>query len=378
MTRPISEAERLDRLRLIRSENVGPITFLQLLRRFGSAGEALAALPELARRGGRRKPLRIASRRAIEAEHDALDALGGRFVAWGEPDYPAPLAAIADPPPVIALLGHGHLLARRMIAIVGARNASANGLRFARRLAADLVEAGLVVVSGLARGIDASAHQGAFSGDALAGGTVAVVAGGVDVRYPPENAALQETIAEAGALIGEQPLATRPQARHFPRRNRIISGLALGVVVVEAAPRSGSLITARLALEQGREVFAVPGPPLDPRCRGTNNLIRQGAVVTEGAADVLAALEGPLRRLIEEPPASDFAAPPGAVVDEKTLDAVRERVIEALGPTPIAVDEIIRECQLTAPVVLTLLLELEIAGRLDRHPGSQVSLRFSG
>ena len=373
MTRPLSEVERLDRLRLIRSENVGPITFLQLLRRFGSAGEALAALPELARRGGRRKSLRIASRQAIEAERDALVALGGRFIAWGEPDYPAPLAAIADPPPVIALLGHGHLLARRMIAIVGARNASANGLRFARRLAADLVEAGLVVVSGLARGIDASAHQGA-----LAGGTLAVVAGGVDVRYPPENAALQDAIAEAGALIGEQPLATRPQARHFPRRNRIISGLALGVVVVEAAPRSGSLITARMALEQGREVFAVPGSPLDPRCRGANNLIRQGALLTEGADDVLAALEGPLRRPIEEPPAGDFTAAPDAAVDEKTLDAARERVIEALGPTPIAVDEIIRECQLTAPVVLTLLLELEIAGRLDRHPGGQVSLRFSG
>ncbi len=373
MTRPISEAERLDRLRLIRSENVGPITFLQLLRRFGSAGAALAALPELARRGGRRKALRIASRQAVEAECEALAALGGRFVAWGEPDYPAPLAAIADPPPVIALLGHGHLLARPMVAIVGARNASANGLRFARRLAADLAEAGLVVVSGLARGIDASAHQGA-----LAQGTAAVVAGGVDVPYPPENAALQEAIAGSGALVGEQPLGTRPQARHFPRRNRIISGLALGVVVVEAAPRSGSLITARMALEQGREVFAVPGSPLDPRCRGTNNLIRQGAVVTEGAADVLAALEGPLRRPAEEPPASDFIPASEPAPDEKILAEARERVLEALGPSPIAVDEIIRECQLTAPVVLTLLLELEIAGRLDRHPGSQVSLRFSG
>lgn len=257
-----------------------------------------------------------------------------------------------------------------MIAVVGARNASANGRRFARRLAADLAEAGLVVVSGLARGIDASAHEGALSG-----GTVAVVAGGLDVAYPPENAALQDRIAEAGALVAEQPLGTLPQARHFPRRNRIIAGLALGVVVVEAAPRSGSLITARLALEQGREVFAVPGSPLDPRCRGTNNLIREGAVLTEGAADVLAALEGPLGRPVAEPAGADFAPAPGAAVDEETLDQARGRLLEALGPTPIAVDEIIRECQLTAPVVLILLLELELAGRLDRHPGNQVSLR---
>jgi DNA processing protein len=261
-------------------------------------------------------------------------------------------------------------LAARCVAVVGARNASAAGRRFAREIAAGLGRAGLTVVSGLARGIDTAAHEGS-----LATGTVAVVAGGVDNIYPPENAALYERIVAEGAVVSEQPFGTTPTARHFPRRNRMISGLALGTLVVEAAERSGSLITARMALEQGREVFAVPGSPLDPRCRGTNGLIRNGATLTEGAADVVDALSGMLRTGLAEP----FSPPPGGGpshwdIEEKELSRARPKVLEALGPTPVTVDDLIRECQLSAAVVLTVLLELELAGRVERHPGSRFSL----
>ena len=270
-----SNRERFDRLRLYRSENVGPITFRRLLAHFGSAGAAITALPALSRRGGRGKPIKVCPADAAEAEIAALKEAGGRYLIWGDAEYPAALANIEDAPPVLGLIGHAHLLERRAVAIVGARNASANGRRFARTIAAELGEAGFAIASGLARGIDAAAHEGA-----LEAGTVAVVAGGVNVVYPKENGALHEAIAERGAILAEQPPGTRPQGRHFPYRNRIISGLARGTLVVEAAMRSGSLITARYALEQGREVFAVPGSPLDPRCRGTNDLIRQGAVLT--------------------------------------------------------------------------------------------------
>ncbi|HEX2113811.1 MAG TPA: DNA-processing protein DprA, partial [Alphaproteobacteria bacterium] len=284
---PVSDSERRDRLRLIRTDNVGPVTYLQMLRHFGSATAALQALPELARRGGRAKPPRIPSIMEAEAEIALAAKRGARLITWGETSYPATLAAVTDAPPVLYVLGRGELLLQRAVAIVGARNASANGVRFARQLAADLGSAGLVVVSGLARGIDTAAHQGA-----LATGTIGVMAGGVDVVYPPENSRLHADIAARGAVVSEMPPGLEPQARHFPRRNRIVSGLSVGVVVVEASPRSGSLITARLAGEQGRDVFAVPGSPLDPRARGTNDLIRQGATLTEGAADVLAALGG--------------------------------------------------------------------------------------
>ncbi len=367
--RALSDDERLDWLRLIRSENVGPVTFLDLLRHYGAAGDAVAALPDLARRGGRRAGIRVCPRAEAERELEGLAALGARLVALGEADYPPALAAISDPPPLIAVRGHSHLLRQRTIAIVGARNASASGNRFARRIAADLGAEGFVIASGLARGIDASAHEGA-----LPHGTVAVVAGGIDVAYPPENEALFGRIVAEGAAIGEQPLGTAPQARHFPRRNRVIAGIALGVVVVEAAPRSGSLITARYAADQGREVFAVPGSPLDPRCRGTNNLIRHGAVLTEGAGDVTAALEGAYRRPFEETGAAAFDPSPAPPPGEAELEAARRAVLEKLGPTPVAVDEIIRQCQVTAAVALTVLLELDLAGRLDRHAGNQISL----
>jgi DNA processing protein len=352
-----------------------------MLRRFGSARAALDAVPRLARRSERARAVVPATRAAAEAELAALSRLGGQFVCWGEPLYPAALAQVEDAPPILSVLGDSALLGRPILAVVGARNASANGRRLARELAGALGEAGLVVVSGLARGIDAAAHLGA-----LDTGTAAVVAGGIDVVYPEENRGLYDALRRQGAIVAELPLGSEPQARHFPRRNRIISGMALGVLVVEAAARSGSLITARYALEQGREVFAVPGSPLDPRCRGANDMIRRGATLTETAEDVLTQL-GPLVREAPPPP-QPAASPPlpggegwsldpgrtGAgepLTDEDATDIILER----LGPTPVAVDELVRQCQLTASAVATLLLELELAGRIERHPGNLVSLR---
>ena len=265
----LPDNERLDRLRLIRSENVGPITFRSLLRRFGSARAAIEALPDLARRGGRSAPLRVCPFPQAEQELSAADRIGARLMTADDADYPEALAAIYDAPPLLYVLGDIALLRRQAVAIVGARNASANGRRLAQDIARDLGTAGFVVVSGLARGIDHAAHRGS-----LDSGTIAVVAGGIDIAYPPDNEELQREIGRRGAIVAEMPPGTVPQAKHFPRRNRLISGLSLGVLVVEAALQSGSLITARMALEQGREVLAVPGSPLDPRCHGTNNLRR--------------------------------------------------------------------------------------------------------
>lgn len=387
--RPLTENERIDWLRLIRSENVGPITFRQLLRRFGSAAAALEALPELARRGGRARPLRLCPREAAEREIAALTRAGGRLLAAADPDYPEALAAVEDAPPLLSLLGDPGLLARRAVAVVGARNASTNGRRLAETIARDLGAAGLVVVSGLARGIDTAAHRGG-----LAGGTIAVLAGGVDVPYPPENEELHRAIAERGLVVAEQPPGMQPLARHFPRRNRLISGLALGVLVVEAAPRSGSLITARLALEQGREVMAVPGSPLDPRCRGTNSLIRQGAALIESAADVLEQIQGALGGAPADtaPPgfgetgfdrtaeAPEMARDPAASAEspvESDISAARAELEVHLGATPVKVDELYRHCQISAPVLRIALLEMELAGRLERLPGNRVSLLFN-
>ncbi len=365
----LSEAERLDWLRLIRSENIGPITFFKLLEAYGSAAAALEAAPKLAQHGGRRKPIAICPKAVAEREAEAHAKLGARLIALGEPDYPLNLAQIYDPPPVISLRGHPHLFEKHALAIVGARNASANGRRFAEKTAMDLGKNDFLVVSGLARGIDTAAHEGS-----LATGTVAVQAGGIDSIYPQENTPLYERIAEEGVLISEQPLGTTPQARHFPRRNRLVSGLSLGVLVVEAALKSGSLITARMALEQGREVFAVPGSPLDPRAQGANHLIRQGAVLTENAEDILAALEGRLRTPLEERKPPSLLAPPILAPSEQEVAQARDTVLEMLGPSPVMVDEILRQCQLSPPVLSTVLLELELAGRLERHPGNQVSL----
>jgi DNA processing protein len=364
--RTLTHSERLDWLRLIRSENVGPVTFRYLLRRFGSAAAALAALPDLARRGGRAQPLKLQPRAVAEREFAALTRLDGRLIAMIEPDFPLPLAAIDDGPPVIAVLGQAHLLARPAVAIVGARNASANGRLIAQRMAGEIAAAGYVIVSGLARGIDAAAHQAA-----LGSGTVAVVAGGADVVYPSENEALYKAIVAQGAVIAELALGTVPQARHFPRRNRLISGLALGVVVIEAALRSGSLITARFALEQGREVFAVPGSPLDPRSAGANDLIRQGATLVERGAEVVAALQAATPLADRRKP--DLEPPAAAAAAEREVAEARPRLLELLSPEPVAVDELLRACPFSPAAVHTALLELELAGRLHRHSGNRVS-----
>lgn len=368
----MAHSERLAWLRLSRSENVGPITFRELLRRYGSATEALAALPDLARRGGRRRPLRIAPKADAEREIERAEAVGARWIAIVEPDYPAALAAVDDAPPLISALGHAHLMRREGIAIVGARNASAAGMRLAHDMAGDLGRGGLVVVSGLARGIDAAAHAGA-----LATGTVAVLGGGIDVIYPAENEKLYREIAEAGLLVSETPIGTAPQARHFPRRNRIIAGMSLGVLVVEAALRSGSLITARLALEYGRDVFAVPGSPLDPRARGTNKLLREGAALTESAADVLDSLRGAIGPKAGEPDGGWLETPAEPRADDSEIAAARETIVQLLGATPTDVDELARLAGVALPAILAALLELELAGAIERHPGHKVSLTFN-
>ena len=372
--RELDPQERLDWLRLARTETVGPVTFYALLRRFGSARAALDALPRLSR------PVSAMSRRDAEAELTALDRLGASLVCWGEPDYPATLVAVEDAPPVLTVLGNPELLQAPTVAVVGARNASANGRRIARELAAGLGEEGVVVVSGMARGIDAAAHLGS-----LDTGSVAIVAGGADIVYPEENRSLYDALCERGAVVAELPLGTEPLARHFPRRNRIISGMARGVVVVEAAAKSGSLITARFALEQGREVFAVPGSPLDPRSRGCNDLLRNGATLTETAADILTQLGPLLQREIPAPRALARQMQPRLPLMTATPilparpqiseDAALELLVEKLSPTPVAVDELVRQCHLSAASIATLLLELELAGRIERHPGNLVSLR---
>ncbi|MDA0305735.1 MAG: DNA-processing protein DprA [Proteobacteria bacterium] len=367
--RKLTATERLDWLRLIRSDNVGPITFYKLLERFGTAGEALAALPDLARKGGRAGKMRVAAKAAAEKEMAALDAIGAIMIARGEAEYPPLMGHIEDAPPLISVLGNAHLLSKKAIGVVGARNASLNGTRFAERLARDLGQGGLLVVSGMARGIDAAAHSGA-----LATGTVAVMGGGIDVVYPKQNQNLYDEIKEQGVIISEIACGTQPKARHFPRRNRLISGTARGVVVVEASPRSGSLITARMALEQGREVFAVPGSAVDPRAKGTNQLIRQGAILTETAEDIFQVLNEARLPTLKERDAIDFKETSEGPPDPGALLEARQRIEKVLGPTPSLVDEVIRICQLSPSVVSWVLLELELAGRLERHPGNQVSL----
>ncbi len=360
----LSDNERRAWLRLARTEHVGPVTFQALIARFGSAAAALQELPRMAQRGGGKNFI-LPDEQDIERELDALAELGGRMIASCEADYPHGLSALEAPPPLLSVLGHPHLLQKEMIAIVGARNASALARKFADSLSRELGFAGLVVVSGLARGIDAAAHEAA-----LAVGTVAVVAGGVDIVYPPENEKLYAAIKNQGVIISEMRLGEAPQARNFPRRNRIISGLARGVVVVEAAEKSGSLITASYALDQGREVFAVPGSPLDPRARGANRLIREGATLTESAEDILSVLSPILRGGFREPE-SPAPLPASAALDAEA-DRIRAAVEEALSPAPVEIDELIRQIGAPAAAVLTVILELELAGRCARQPGNRV------
>ncbi len=359
----MADAARVARLRLLRTPRIGPVTYRQLVARFGDAAAALDALPDLAARGGGKTPA-IPDRRTIEREIARVEKLGGAYLFIDDADYPPLLAELDDAPAVLTWRGDPALFARTSVAMVGARNASAAACRFARQLASALAGEGVVVVSGLARGIDTAAHVGAIDG-----GTIGVIAGGIDVAYPPENADLQERIARHGLLIAEQPPGIEPRARHFPYRNRIIAGLALGTIVVEAAPRSGSLITARLAGEAGREVMAVPGSPLDPRAQGCNGLIRDGAILVQSAADILETVRPIDARMVRAPGGRFEAAPP-----EDASDAERRAVADLLGPVPVAVDEVVRQSALSPAAVQTVLLELELAGRLERHAGGRVSL----
>lgn len=366
----LTPAQRISWLRLLRADNVGPTTFRQLLNRFGSADAALDALPAFARSTG--KPLRIPTRSEAEDEIAAAARYGARVVAMNEPDYPSHLHHIGGAPPLLTMAGGEHLGWQRTVGIVGARNASTAGLKMTRLLAADLGSLGYTVVSGLARGIDTAAHRAS-----LQSGTVAVLAGGFDKIYPSENIPLAHDILDhGGALVTEMPLGWEPRARDFPRRNRLVSGLSLGVVVVEAAKRSGSLITARLALEQDRDVFAVPGSPLDPRAEGGNLLIQQGAKLVTCAADIADSLgtADPARSMLFDPEwhpedvAGAMDPPPG--------DDDRTRLLSALSTTPIEVDELLVQLALTPSAIQMLLLELDLAGRIEWSSGQLVALRF--
>ena len=355
--------DRIARLRLIRSEQIGPVTYRQLIARFGSAAAALDAVPDLAARGGGRPP-RLATRNVVEREMEQAERLGARYLFLGQGLYPSLLAQIESAPPALIASGDLRLLDRHAIAIVGARNASAAACRFARSLAQQLGEQDAVVVSGLARGIDTAAHDGSMET-----GTIGVIAGGIDIFYPPENEARQRTIGERGLLLAEQPPGTEPRARHFPYRNRIIAGLAGGTVVIEAAPKSGSLITARYAAEFGRDVMAVPGSPLDPRAQGCNQLIREGAVLVQNAAEVMETVRPFALRTVAQPSASyDVDA---AAADASQTD--RRAVVDLLSPTPVSVDEIVRQSGLAPAAVQMVLLELELGGQLERHAGGKVS-----
>jgi len=365
----LSHTELRDWLRLSRTAGVGPVTFRDLIARYGDANTALAELPRLARRGGRIKPLSQPSVEEAEAEMDALHEMGGRMLPACDPQFSVLLAAIDPPPPLISVLGQVPVLGSRCCAMVGSRNASAIGMRFARQIAGDLGAAGMTVVSGLARGIDGAAHLGA-----LATGTIAVVAGGVDHVYPSQHAELRQDILRDGAVISERRLGHRATARDFPRRNRLISGLSLGTIVIEAAKRSGSLISARYALEQNREVFAAPGSPLDPRTSGANGLIRQGAHLIENAQDVLDVLDNPGLGQMQDQD-HIYGAHPTTSVDDREVDQAREIVLALLSPSPVHRDELVRASGFAVAAVSAALVELELAGLADNLPGGLVTSR---
>jgi DNA processing protein len=361
----------VDAIRLIRSENVGPMTFFQLVKFCGSVVKAIEMAPGISQRGGRKKPIVITPKVEAEREFEALKKFGATVLLYGQPEYPRLLQTIADAPPILTLRGHGHLFAHdKLIGMVGARNASANGCAFAKKLAHDLGEAKYTVVSGLARGIDAAAHRGA-----LASGTVAVIGGGIDNIYPPENEALYNEIAEAGAILSEMPFGMKPHAHSFPGRNRIIAGMTRGVAVIEASQKSGSLITAHYALDYGREVFAVPGSPMDPRCMGTNGLIKQGATMVESARDIITSIAPMAELPLAEAENGGFAEPAAAMPSDAELEKARAAVEESMGFSPTLMDDILHQTGLTPHLLMAVLLELELGGRLERHPGARVSLR---
>ncbi|MDG5750816.1 DNA-processing protein DprA [Qipengyuania sp. XHP0211] len=363
MSAPLSQDEAFARIRLLRSPNIGPVSYAQLLARFGSAAEALEALPELGKKGGRQ--YRAAPVDKIEREVDGVRKAGARYLFHDQPDYPALLAQIDGAPPILTWRGDITLAGKPCVAMVGARNASAAAVKLAREFAQGLAEAGFTVVSGLARGIDGAAHEGAFPR------TIGVIASGIDIAYPPQHAELQERIASEALLIAEQPPGTEPRGSHFPSRNRIIAGLAGGTLVVEAAVKSGSLITARLAGEAGREVMAIPGSPLEARSHGCNHLIREGAVLVQSPEDVvelLSTFDGNPRSTFREP-VEQFDFEPSELAEAEPAD-----IASLLTTAPIAIDELIRQSGTSAAAVQLALLELEIAGRLERHAAGRVSL----
>lgn len=363
-------ANALDVLRLIRSEGVGPMTFFHLVKFAGSVARAIELAPDMSRRGGRKKPIVITPKAEAERELAAIKKFGAEVILYGEERYPRLLQFIPDAPPLLTVKGHAHVFAHeKMVGIVGARNASTNGCIFAKKLAMDLSVAGHVVVSGLARGIDAAAHRGA-----LEKGTVAVIGGGIDNIYPPENAGLFADIMATGAVISEQPFGALPHAKSFPGRNRIIAGMSCGVVVVEANLKSGSLITADYANDYGRDVFAVPGSPMDPRCQGTNKLLRDGATMVESARDILGNLSPVGELPLAEPDGSGFREGVPAIPDESTLAEARDTLLSALSASPTLLDDLLVTTGLTPQLLLAVLLELELAGRIERHAGSRVSL----
>lgn len=361
--------EKMSWLRLSRTENIGPVTFYRLIEAYGSASKAIDALPDLAKRGGRAKPLIAAPLTQVEREYQAIKKFGGDIICAAETDYPVSLAAIDDAPPVVTYTGNIALLKKSCVGIVGSRNASLNGRKFTEKLAHDLGTAGATVISGLARGIDTAAHAGS-----LDTGAVAVLGGGLDIIYPPENKDLYAQIRERGLIIAESPFGQQPFAQSFPRRNRIISGLSQGVVIVEATFKSGSLITARMAGEQGRDVFAVPGHPLDPRAEGPNALIRDGAVLIRNAGDVLESLSTFQSGSLQDSASQKYEPLNIQPVDNQTLDRVRDEVMSCLSHTPVSVDEIIRSAALPAAAVQIVILEMELAGRVQRLPGHRISL----
>ncbi len=369
---PTSHKGKLCWLQLIRTQNVGPITFYNLLEYYGSAEEALIALPELAKKGGRKKPLVAPDISTIEKEYEKLQKLGGDIICAHDPLYPITLAATDDAPPVLSYIGDINLARSPCLAIVGARNASINGRKFAQKIANGLGKSGQVIVSGLARGIDTAAHSGA-----LQSGTIAVVAGGIDVVYPRENESLYNDIKQQGLVFAESPLGMEPIARHFPKRNRIVSGLSSGVVVIEATIKSGSLITARMAGEQGRDVYAVPGYPQDPRAQGPNKLIQDGATLVQHTDDILNALESYNGGNVMRDSANQ-QAPALEVVSRETPEIdtqnAKNLIIQNLSQMPLAVDELLRACHLSIPAGQFALLEMELAGRIQRLPGNRVAL----
>ena len=368
--RPLRDFPILDVLQLIRSENVGPVTFFNLVSYYGSPAKALEAIPELAKRGGKKRPLKACPREVAEAELEAATAFGAQPIAFGAKHYPTLLQHCHDAPPLLMALGDPAFLSRpNIVGVVGARNASANGCAFVKKTAEDLGAQRYAIASGLARGIDTAAHLGS-----LETGAIAVIAGGIDHIYPPENAALYKNIAEQGVIVAEAPFATSPQARHFPARNRIIAGISQGLLVAEASRKSGSLITANYALDYGRDVFAMPGSPLDPRSAGANGLIKNGAQLVESAQDITQNLRR--EDLFNEPDASAFSPAPPKPTSDTELAGARDKLLEKLGAEPVLLDELLAQCETTPHILLGLLLELELAGRLIRHSGNKVSLRY--